>query len=82
MLTLIHSPLRCIRSTPVSAILPDGRLALVALWSFPLLLSRHPRMTPTPTKMTMIRMEMLALLVLRDVYLILLPFVTCDKKGK
>ena len=43
MLALIHSLLSCIRWTPVSAVLPDGRLALVALWSLPLLLSRHPR---------------------------------------
>ena len=55
MLTLIHSLLRCIRWTPVLAILLDGRLTLVALWSLPLLLPRHPR------TMMMMRMGMLAL---------------------
>ena len=48
----------------MSAILPDGRLALVALWSLPLLLSRHPRTMITLTMMMMIRIEMLALPVL------------------
>ena len=64
MLTLIHSLRRCIRWTPMSAVLPDGRLALVALWSLPLFLLRHPRKMMTPTTMMMMRMEMLALLML------------------
>ena len=64
MLTLIHSLLSCIRWTPVSVVLLDGKLALVALWSLPLLLPRHPRMMMTPTTMIMMRMEMLALPVL------------------
>ena len=49
MLALIHSLLSCIRWTPMLAVLPDGMLALVALWNLPLLLLRHPRtmmMTP------------------------------------
>ena len=58
MLALIHSLLSCIRWTPMLAVLPDGMLALVALWSLPLLLPRHPKM------MMMMRMEMLALPVL------------------
>ena len=41
------------------------RLALVALWSLPLLLSWHPRtMMTSTTMMMMMRMEMLALPVL------------------
>ena len=58
MLALIHSLLSCIRWTPMLVVLPDGMLALVALWSLPLLLPRHPKM------MMMMRMEMLALPVL------------------
>ena len=64
MLALIHSLLNCIRWTLVSAILLDGRLALVALWSLPLLLPRHPRhlrTMMTSTTIMMMRMEMLAL---------------------
>ena len=41
MLALIHSLLRCIRWTLVSAALLDGRLTLVVSWSLLLLLPRH-----------------------------------------
>ena len=64
MLALIHSLLSCIRWTPVSAVLLDSRLALVALWSLPLHLSRHlrhPRTMTTSTMIMMMRMEMLTL---------------------
>ena len=58
----------------MSAVLPDDRLALVALWSLPLLLPRHPRTMITPTTIMMMK-------VVLDVYLMLLLFVTHDKKG-
>ena len=64
MLALIHSLLSCIRWTPMSAVLLNGRFTLVVLWSLPLLLPRHPRhprMMTIPTTMMMVRMEMPAL---------------------
>ena len=64
MLALTLSLMSYVRWTPVSAVLLDGRLTLVALWSLPLLLPRHLRHPRTMTNLmttTMMRMEMLAL---------------------
>ena len=76
MLALIHSLLSCIRWTPVLAVLLDGRLTLVALWSLPLLLPRHLR-----TMMMMMRMGMLALLVLTRCLLDTLTLCHLWQKG-
>ena len=61
MFALIHSLLRRIRWTLVSAVLLDSRLALEALWGLPLLLLRHSKTVIVSTTMMMMRMEMLAL---------------------
>ena len=60
MLTLTHSVMSCIKWTPMSVVLCDSRLALVASWSLLLLLQRHLRIR---TMMIRMRMRMLALLV-------------------
>ena len=85
MLALILFRLRCIRWTPVSAVLLNGRLALVVLWSIPLLLSRHPRhptMMTTLMTMMMVRMEMLALPTLTRCLLDTLTLCLSWQKGE
>ena len=68
--------------TPVSTVLLDGRFALVALWSLPLFLPRHPRTMMTPTTMMMIRMEMLALPTLTRCLLDTLTLCHSWQKGE
>ena len=86
ILALIHSLLSCIRWTPVSVVLLDGRLPLVALWSLPLLLPRHlrhPRTMMTLTTMIMMmRMEMLALPTLTRCLLDTLTLCYLWQKGR
>ena len=88
MLTLTLSMMSYVKWTPVSTVLPDSRLALVVLWSLPLLLPRHLRMTRhlrtimTPTTMMMIRMEMLVVPVLTRCLLDTLTLCNSWQKGK
>ena len=82
MPTLMHSLLWCIKWTLVLAVLPDDWLALVALWSLPLLLLRHLRMMTTPMSMMMMRMEILAFPVLMRCLLDTLTFCHSWQKGR
>ena len=81
MLALILFRLRCIRWTPMSVVLLNGRLALVVLWSLPLLLPRHPTTMTALTTMMMVRMEMLALPTLTRCLLDTLTLYLSWQKG-